>query len=168
MTMRSSWVRERHGVELVELLAGGDEGNAAAGIADEGCDLLAGERGVDGNVGCSDGERGEVGNGPLPAIFGDEGDAVALLCSPGEQGLGQRADALIDLVRGDGLPLAKLVLPEDGAGVVGRRDAAKEVVDGGDGRDFSHLFAIGNARARRRDHTRVYQPGGRGVKWASR
>ena len=57
------------------------------------------------------------------------------LRAPAEKRLSQGADALIDLVGGDGLPLPKLVLPEDGAGVGCRGDAPKEVIDGGDGGD---------------------------------
>ena len=90
-------------------------------------------------------------------------------CAPQPQkGRGQRADALIDLVRGDGLPLAKLVLPEDGAGVGGRGYAAKEVVDGGDRSDLSHWFDLGSAETSPRGHSRVYQRRGHGAqpaKW---
>ncbi len=75
------------GVELVELLAGGNDGDAAAGIVDQHGDLFAGEGGIDGNVGGADGKGGEVGDGPLPAILADDGDAVALLRSPAEKGL---------------------------------------------------------------------------------
>jgi hypothetical protein len=53
------------------------------------------------------------------------------LRAPAEKGLGQRADPLVNLVGGDRLPLAKLVLPEHGARVGGRGDAAKQVIDSG-------------------------------------
>ena len=114
-----------HGVELVELLARGDDGDAAAGVAHQLGDLLAGERGIDGHIGRANGQRGEVGDGPLPAIFADEGDAIALFRAPVEKGLGQRADALVDLIGRERLPLAELVLPEDGARIGGRGDAEK-------------------------------------------
>ena len=69
-------------------------------------------------------------DGPLPAVFGDQSDALALSRAPAEKRLGQGADPLVDLIGGDGLPLAELVLPEDGAGIACRRNAAKQVVDG--------------------------------------
>ena len=128
-----------HGVQLVELLAGGDYGDAAAGVVQQHGDLLAGKRGVDGHIHGADGQRGEVGDGPLPAVFGDQGDAVAFLRAPAEKSLRQRADPLVDLVGGDGLPLAKLVLPEDGAGVGGRGNAAKQVIDGGERSVLCHF-----------------------------
>ncbi len=65
-------------VQLVELLASGDDGNAAAGVAHQLRDLLAGEGGVDGHIGGADGQSGKIGDRPLPAVLADEGDAVAL------------------------------------------------------------------------------------------
>src|SRR5579859_1816966 len=97
--------------ELFELLASGNNGDAAAGVLDESADLLAGEGGVDGHVGGADGERGEVAHGPFPAVLADEGNAVALLRTPIEQGFAERADALVHLVRRDGAPAAEFVLP---------------------------------------------------------
>ena len=75
---------------------------------------------------------GEIGDRPLPAVLADEGDAVALLRAQAQKGRGQSADALIDLIGGDGMPVPELVLPEDGARVGGRGDANKEVIDRGD------------------------------------
>ena len=86
------------GVQLVELLAGGDHGNPAAGIPHQPCNLLTGERGINGHIDCANGQRGEVGDGPLPAVLGDQGDAVALLCAPTEKNFAQGSDALVDLV----------------------------------------------------------------------
>ena len=37
---------------------------------------------------------------------------------------------MIDLVGGEGLPVAEFVLPEDGARIGGRRHPAKQVVNG--------------------------------------
>jgi hypothetical protein len=36
--------------------------------------------------------------------------------------------------------MPKLVLPEDGARVIGRSDALKKIIDGGDGGNFSHFL----------------------------
>ena len=43
MRMCSSWCLRADGVQLVELLAGGDDGDAAAGIGEQDGDLLAGQ-----------------------------------------------------------------------------------------------------------------------------
>ena len=112
------------------MLAGGDDGDAAAGIGEKDSDLVTGKRGVDGDVDGIDGEDGEVGDSPFPAVFGDQRDAVALFCAPGKEGLRKGVDALVDLVGGERLPGAGLVLPEDGAGICGRGQAAKKVIDG--------------------------------------
>ena len=62
-----------NGVELFELLAGRDDGDAASGVGEEDGDLIAGQRGIDGDIDGVDGEDGEVGDGPFPAIFGRSG-----------------------------------------------------------------------------------------------
>ena len=46
-------------------------------------DLIGEQVGVDGNVDSADGEAGEVGDGPLPAILGEDGDAIAFADAPG-------------------------------------------------------------------------------------
>ena len=86
------------GVQLVELLPGGNHGNAAARIRHQRGDLLAGQRGVDGHIHSADGQRGKVCDGPLPAILGNQGDAVALLHAPAEKCLSQCTDPLVKLV----------------------------------------------------------------------
>ena len=127
-----------HGGELVELHARGDDGDAAAGVANLLRDLLAGEGGIEGDVGRADGERGKVGNDPLPAVFADERDAIALFRAELEKRSGQGAHALIDLIGRERLPLAEFILPENGARV-GRRGHAKEqVVEGCDLRNRHH------------------------------
>ena len=98
-------------VKLVELLARGNDGNAAAGVAHQFRYLLAGEGGVDGNIRGADGQSSKIGDHPLPAVLADEGDAVALFRAHPQKCRGQRPDTLIDLIRGDRLPLAELVLP---------------------------------------------------------
>ena len=47
------------------------------------------------------------------------------LRAPAEQGLAESTHALVDLVRGDGLPAAEIVLPQDGAGIARGGDAAE-------------------------------------------
>ena len=141
MTMCLQAGLRAHGLKLVELLARGDDGDAATGVANLLGDLLAGERGIERHIGGADGQHGEVGDGPLPAILADEGDAVALFRAEAQKRRGQRTDALIDLVRGDRVPLAELVLPENGARIGGRGDANEEVVDRGD-RRRSHYFGL--------------------------
>ena len=132
MTMCLKRGLRAHGLKLVELLARGDDGNAAIGVANLLGDLLAGERGIERHIGRADGQRGEIGDGPLPAILADESDAVAFFRAEAEQCGGQSADALIDLVGRERMPLAELVLPQNGARIGGRGDANEEVVDRGD------------------------------------
>ena len=88
-----------HGVKLVELLAGGDDGDAAIRVAHLFGDLLAGEGGIKRHIGGAYGQGGEIGDGPLPAILADDGDTVALLSAEAQKSGGQRADALIHLIR---------------------------------------------------------------------
>ena len=87
MTIRSSWRPAADRVELFKLLAGGNDGDAAAGVLNQGGDLLAGQGGIDGHIGGADGQGGEVAHRPLPAVFADEGDAVAFLRAPARAGL---------------------------------------------------------------------------------
>ena len=137
MTMCCNWVCARTALQLVKLLARGDDGDAAAGVAHQLGDLLAGERGIKRHIGGADGQRGEIGYGPLPAVLADEDDAVALLAPKAQKRRGQSPDSLINLVRGDGVPVAEFVLPKDGARIGGRGDAKEEVIDRGDRRKAS-------------------------------
>ena len=57
MTMCSNCGLRADGLQLVELLARGDDGDAAAGVAHLLGDLLAGQRGIDGHIGGADGQR---------------------------------------------------------------------------------------------------------------
>ena len=100
-----------HGGQLFVLLAGGDDGDAAAGILQQGGNLVAGQRRINGHVGGADGQGGEIAHRPLPAVFTDQANAVALLRAPVQQRFAQRADALVHLVGGDGPPTAEIVLP---------------------------------------------------------
>ena len=107
-------------VQLVELLARGNDGDAAAGVAHQFRHLLTGEGGIDGHIGRTDGQGGKIGDCPLPAILADEGDAVALLCAQAQKRCGQGPHSLIDLIGRERMPGAELVLPENGARI-GRR-----------------------------------------------
>ena len=127
-----------HGVQLVELLARGDDGDAAAGVANLLGDLLAGERGIDGHIGRANGQRGKIGDDPLPAVLADERDAVALFRAELEKRRSQGADALIDLIGRERVPMAEFVLPEDGARVAGRGNAKEKVIEGCDLRNWHH------------------------------
>ena len=142
ITIRSSWRAGADGVELVVLLPGGDDGDAAAGVGNKLGDLFAGESGIDGHVGGADGEGGKVGDHPLPAVLGNQRDAVALLRAPAQKRLGQRANTLVDLVRRDGLPVAELVLPKNGARIGRGSNAAKEIIDRRDGRIHRRRFVM--------------------------
>ncbi len=122
------------GVQFFELLTGRDDGDTATGVGEQDGDLVTGKRGIDGNVDAIDGQDGEVGDCPFPAIFRNQGDAVAFFCTPGKEGLREGVDALVDLVGGERLPVAELVLPEDGAGICSCGHTAKEVVDCREGR----------------------------------
>src|SRR5205814_4607943 len=135
------------GVELVVLLARGNNCDAAPGICNEFGDLLARKSGVDGHVSGADSEGCEIGNHPFPTILRDKRNAVALLRSPGQKRLGQRTNTLIDLVRRYGLPMAELVLPEHGARIGRGSNAAKKIIDGINGRDHRGIFELVDAQA---------------------
>ena len=60
------------------LAASGDDGNACGRVGQENRCLVGGQRRVDGDVDGSEGECCEIGNGPLPAIFAEDGDALPL------------------------------------------------------------------------------------------
>ena len=98
-------------MKLVKLHARGNDGDAAAGVANQFRDLLAGKGGIDGHIGRADGQRGKIGDHPLPAVLADEGDAVALFRAHPQKGRGQRPHPLVDLIGRERLPLAELVLP---------------------------------------------------------
>ena len=76
-------------------------------VAHQGGDLFAGEGGIDGHIDSANGERGKIGDSPLPAVFADEGDAISLLRTPAQKCRGQGPNPLINLVRGDGLPMRR-------------------------------------------------------------
>ena len=96
--MCSSGVGAADGIQLLVLLMCRDDGNATAGIAYQGCDLFPKQGGVNGHIGGANGECGEVGNGPLPAVFADEGDAVSLLSAPAQKGRSKGSNPLVNLV----------------------------------------------------------------------
>ena len=125
-------------MQLVELLARRDDSDSAACVTHLLGDLFASQRGIEGNIGSTDGQRGEIGDGPLPAVLADKDNAVTLLHAKAKKRRGQSTDTLIHLVRGDGMPVAEFVLPEDCARVACPGDANKEVVDRGDRRNRSH------------------------------
>ncbi len=67
-----------NGAELCKLCGGGDKGRLGPGVTEEKRNLLGGERGVDGHGSSAGEQNGKVGDGPLRAIFGEDGDAVAV------------------------------------------------------------------------------------------
>jgi len=115
--------------DLLILSARGDEDGARAGVGEEGNDLVGEQVGIDGDVGGADGEAGEVGEGPLPAIFGEDGDAIAFADAPGAERSGDGTNALIDLRGGDGLPAGRVVLEQHGAVAAAVRDDEENVVE---------------------------------------
>ena len=82
MTIRSRWRLVANRIQLVELLAGGNHGDAAARVLHQHCNLLAGKGGIDGHIDRADGQRGEIGHRPLPAVLADQRNAIALLRAP--------------------------------------------------------------------------------------
>ena len=100
-----------HGMQLVELHARGDYSDAAAGVANLLRDLFAGEGGIEGDIARANGERGKVGNDPLPAVLADKRDAIALFRAELEKRGSQGTHALIDLMGRERLPMAEFILP---------------------------------------------------------
>ena len=123
-------------LELCELVAGGEDEDLGGGVAEHVADLVGGEGGVEGDVDGAEGEGGEVGDGPLPAILAEEGDAVATLDAPVEEVGGEGADAAVEILGGDGQPGAGGVLPEHGDAIAGTRYFDQNIVRG---RYFEHV-----------------------------
>ncbi len=118
------------GGDFLVLASCRDDDDAGAGVGQHSGDLLGGEGGVEGHIDGAEGEDGEIGDRPLPAIFGEDGDAVALADAPsGERG-GEGANAAVELVAGDGLPLAGGIAPLQGAFGAGSAGAEEYVVYG--------------------------------------
>ena len=129
-----------HGEKLVELQPRGDDRDAATGVANLLGNLLAGERGIERHIGRTNGQRGKIRDQPLPAIFADECDAVTLFRAELEKGGGQCADALVDLIGRERVPLIELVLPKNRARIGGRRHAKEKVIERRDLRDRHHCL----------------------------
>ena len=92
------------GLDLMRKLDGGDEGDASAAVAQLSGGLVGGQRGKHRHIDRTDGEAGEIGYGPLPAILCDERDAVALGHALGLQPGSQPACAPVQRIARDGLP----------------------------------------------------------------
>ena len=117
------------GRDFVELRSRRDEDRTGTGVGEQGENLIGEKIGIDGDVDSADGEAGEVGDGPLPAIFREDGDAIALTDAPGAECGGDSADALVDLRGREGLPGASGVLNQHGPLAATVRDGEENVVE---------------------------------------
>jgi hypothetical protein len=95
---------------FAQLLFSGEKNDATAGILQNEFRLLGGEGGIDGDGDRPDELAGKVRGGPLRAVFAQDGDAVALGNSPGEQGLRNSGDVAVKLSRGSGYPATVLAV----------------------------------------------------------
>ena len=90
------------GAQLGQLRGGGDECRFGPGVAEKKGDLPGGERGVDGNGDGAGEQDGEVGDGPLGAIFGKDGDAIAVGDAVAAEFLCDPHDPAVEARRRDG------------------------------------------------------------------
>ena len=79
---------------------GGHYGDPGGGILDQGGDLFGGQGGIDGHIGSAEHQSGEVDDGPFPAIFRKDCDAVAFENAPGAESVRQSVDAGEEFVTG--------------------------------------------------------------------
>ena len=121
------------------MLSCGDNGNAATGIFNQHGYLIAGKSRINGHIHSADGQGGKIRYRPLPAVFAYQRNAVALLRAPAEKSFGERADTLVELVRGNRLPLGELVLPQNRARISRIGYAMKQVIDGGERGRLCHF-----------------------------
>ena len=85
------------GGQLFILLAGGEDEDFGTGVPDAVAKLLRIQGGVEGYIDGAEGEDGEVGDGPLPAVFAEDGDAIAFDDAPTGEEVSEGADAAIEL-----------------------------------------------------------------------
>ncbi len=83
------------GGDFFVLPGGRNDDYARAGVGEHPGHLLRGQGGIERHIDGAQGEDGEVGDRPLPAIFGENGDAIALVDFPFREGGGEGADARI-------------------------------------------------------------------------
>ena len=119
------------GLDFFVLLLGADDGYFGGGILEHVGDVLGGGGGVEWDVGGAEGEDGHVGDGPLPAVFAEEGYAVAFGDVPLGELVGEGADAAVEGVGGDGGPGAVAVGGHHGGVGAAAGGACGHVVDGG-------------------------------------
>ena len=117
----------KDGENLLQLVVGREEDGAASGIAQRKGGLLSGERRVERDGDGSEEQGGHVRNGPLGAVFAEDGDAVAFTNSPVAQRAGDGRDFLAELPGRNGQPLA-LVAVEHHAVEVALDSLEKDVV----------------------------------------
>ena len=117
------------GAQLGQLRGGGDKRRFGAGVAQKNRDLPGGERGVDGHGDGAGEQDGEVGDGPLGAIFGQDGDAIVVADAVAAELLNDPHDPAVEAGGGDGLPLG-IALEEHDAGLVALHDLEEDVDQG--------------------------------------
>ncbi len=88
--------------------------------------LLGGESGVDGHGGSAGEQDGKVGNGPLRAIFGEDGDAVATRDALVAERLDDAHDPAVEVRGRDRVPL-EVTLEEHDPGLVALHNLKKDV-----------------------------------------
>ena len=103
--------RSAHFQQLVQQRLGGRERDRGAGVAQDVFHLSRGQRGIHRDVGGAEGQGGVVHDGPFGPVFRQDGDPVAALHPEAGQGEAGGADALEELLEGDGCPAGPRRLP---------------------------------------------------------
>ena len=115
------------GKNLLQLLFGGDNDDARTRIAQDEGSLHVGERGVNGYDHGAQKKGSEVSDGPLRAIFTQDGEAISLGDSPSSEGASESDDITIELLGADWYPPKGLAVQHDPAAAA-LRDRKEDVV----------------------------------------
>lgn len=99
------------------------------GVGQQRTDLIGQQRWVQRNVDGAHGEACEIRDGPLPSIFSEDGDPVALADAPAAQRRGHGPDPADQFIGGNGEPGAGLVLHQNGAFAVAPGEREEDIVE---------------------------------------
>ncbi len=100
-----------------------------AGVTEQKGNLLGGEGGVDRHGGGAEEQDGKVGDGPLGAILGEDGDAVAVGDALAAERLDDAHDPAVEVGGRDCMP-RRVALEEHDSGLVALHDLEENVSQG--------------------------------------
>src|ERR1700688_3581363 len=117
-------------LQLAQLMFGGKENDAGAGIAESICGLFGSQRRIDGDANGPKQENGEVGGGPLRAILAENGDAISFANAPVRESASGSGHVTAKIRRRYGQPLSHLAI-EHGAVKIAFGGGKEDVVQRG-------------------------------------